>query len=432
MTDADGRCRRAVGRVLPLREWARLGAQSPEGHLETDYLARGATEDEARAASARCRSATCKALLDALIAERMAARRRAAGGTRCATKAPTGDATRDANRRRRATASSLSGTGGVWQVRTDDGETVEASLRGRLKKSNSGKRADGSLRRDTISAAAEHAQARGRRRRACSSRATRGDAWAIAEILPRRSQLARRAPGGGQGERIVAANVDQVVVMFAAAKPEPHPRMLDRFLVIAEGNDLAARIIINKVDLVGEDAARARFDDYERAGYPVHYTSVKAGVGLEALRDALDGRRSVLTGPSGVGKSSLLNALFPGANLRVGAISESVNKGRHTTVGALMLPLPGDAMAATSSTRRGCARSDSGPCRSNSSIECFPEMRALQRRVPVRATAATSPSRTVPCEPRFASGGISAQRYDSYLQAARGDPERAVGRRESS
>src|SRR5262249_22510694 len=136
-----------------------------------------------------------------------------------------------------------------------------------------------------------------------------GGAWAIAEILPRRSALARRAPGGGQGERIVAANVDQVVVMFAAANPEPHPRMLDRFLVIAEGNGLTARIVINKVDLVGEASARERFHVYEDVGYPVHYTSVKSAIGLDAARDALSGRRSAVTGPSGVGKSSLLNAL---------------------------------------------------------------------------------------------------------------------------
>src|SRR6059058_5431352 len=233
----------------------------------------------------------------------------------------------------------LGGTGGVWQVRTDGGETVDAALRGRLKKSNSGKRADGSLRRDTVAAAAEtlklavgddvHLE-----------RGDRDDAWAIAEILPRRSRLARRAPGGGQGERIVAANVDQVVVVFAAANPEPHPRMLDRFLVIAEANDLAARIVINKVELVGGvDAARERWVDYERAGYPVHYTSVKRGEGLEALHAVLAGKVSVLTGPSGVGKSSLLNAMFPGLDLRVGEISESVNKGRHTTVGATMIPL---------------------------------------------------------------------------------------------
>ena len=167
-------------------------------------------------------------------------------------------------------------------------------------------------------------------------------AWAIAEILPRRSRLARRAPGGGQGERIVAANVDQVVVVFAAANPEPHPRMLDRFLVIAEANELAARIVINKVELVGRRRRGARaLVDYERAGYPVHYTSVKRDGGLDALHDALAGVVSVLTGPSGVGKSSLLNAMFPGLDLRVGEISESVNKGRHTTVGGYLHPLPG-------------------------------------------------------------------------------------------
>ena len=145
-------------------------------------------------------------------------------------------------------------------MRRDDGSVVEASLRGRLKKSNAGQRADGSLRRDTIAVRRRDAQARRRRRVRPRAATTRGSAWAIAEILPRRSRLARRAPGGGQGERVVAANVDQVVVVFAAANPEPHPRMLDRFLVIAEANELAARIVINKVELVGgADAARARW-----------------------------------------------------------------------------------------------------------------------------------------------------------------------------
>jgi ribosome biogenesis GTPase len=234
----------------------------------------------------------------------------------------------------------LSGTGGIWRVRRDDGEVVEASLRGRVKKSNSGRRTDGSLRRDTISSAADTLKL------AIGDRVLleQGDsgAAAIAEILPRRSRLARRAPGGGHGERVVAANVDQVVVVFAAANPEPHPRMLDRFLVIAEANQLTARIVINKVELVGGAAeARKRWIDYERAGYAVHYTSVKQREGLDALHDALAGQVSVLTGPSGVGKSSLLNAMFPGLDLRVGEISESVNKGRHTTVGGYLHPLPG-------------------------------------------------------------------------------------------
>jgi ribosome biogenesis GTPase / thiamine phosphate phosphatase len=307
----------------------------------------------------------------------------------------------------------VSGTGGVWQIRTDDGATIDASMRGRLKKSNSGKRADGSLRRDTVLAAAktlkltvgDDVQL---------ERESSADHWAIAEILPRRSQLARRTPGGGQGERVVAANVDQVVVMFAAAKPEPHPRMLDRFLVIAEGNDLPARIIINKIDLVGESAAHARFDPYERAGYPVHYTAVKSGTGLEAARAMLAGRRSVLTGPSGVGKSSLLNALFPGANLRVGAISESVNKGQHTTVGALMLPLPGTEGGYVIDTP-GLREVGMWALSAEQLDRCFPEIRAVRDQC---RFADCSHIVEPDCAVRAAvrDGAITAERYDSYLK----------------
>jgi ribosome biogenesis GTPase / thiamine phosphate phosphatase len=233
----------------------------------------------------------------------------------------------------------LGGTGGVWRVRTTTGEDVEASLRGRLKKADYGRREGGAMRRDTVEAA-DRVLKLAVGDRVVLERDERDGAWAITEILPRTSRLARRAPGGGHGERIVAANVDQVVVVFAAAKPEPHPRMLDRFLVIAEANDLAARIVINKVELVGEEVVRQRFAAYERAGYALHLTSAKAGIGMQLLHDTLAGRVSVLTGPSGVGKSSLVNALFPGVDLRVGEISESVNKGRHTTVGSHAHPLP--------------------------------------------------------------------------------------------
>jgi ribosome biogenesis GTPase len=215
----------------------------------------------------------------------------------------------------------LSGTGGVWQVRTDDGETLELPMRGRLKK------LDDSLKLTVGDAVT-------------IERGSNDDSWAIGEIHPRKSQLARRMPGGGHGERIVAANVDQVIIVFAAAKPEPHVRMLDRFLVIAEGNSLDARIVINKIDLVDEAETRERFSDYSAAGYPMHFTSFKKRIGLDELHDALAQRTSVLSGPSGVGKSSLLNGMYPGLNLRVGEISESVNKGRHTTVGGLMHPLP--------------------------------------------------------------------------------------------
>ena len=214
----------------------------------------------------------------------------------------------------------LRGTGGVWVVRATGGEVYDAVLRGRLKQDHALKLAVG----DDVLVAPDAG----------------GGRWTIEDILPRRSVLARRAPGGRHGERIVAANIDQVLVVFAAAKPEPHRRMIDRFLVIAEASELAPRIVVNKADLIDPAEVRELASDYERAGYPVHLTSARVGSGLEPLHDALTGRTTVVTGPSGVGKSSLLNALYPGLNLRVGAISSSVNKGRHTTVGAFSHPLP--------------------------------------------------------------------------------------------
>src|SRR5688572_12777243 len=160
----------------------------------------------------------------------------------------------------------LSGTGGVWRVLGADGATYDCALRGRLKQ--------GGLKL----AVGDDVEL---------ERAERGEGLMIGEIVPRRSKLARRTPGGGHGERIVVANVDQVVVVFALVKPTPHPRMLDRFLVIAEANALAARVVVNKVDLASEAEATKVFADYPAAGYPVHYTSTKAGGhGLEALHAA--------------------------------------------------------------------------------------------------------------------------------------------------
>lgn len=223
----------------------------------------------------------------------------------------------------------VQGTGGVWDVRLASGSVASASLRGRLKH-----------------------EARGALKLAVGDKVTltweNGEpgAWFITDIHERFSKLARRAPGGARGERIVVANLDQVLVVFAAARPEPHPRMLDRFLVIAEANGLHARIVVNKCDLVSREQAHALFAEHAAAGYPVHYTSIQTGEGLAELHDALAGRSSALSGPSGVGKSSLMNRLFPGLDLRTAAVSDSVNKGRHTTVGAVLHPLPGGGFLA--------------------------------------------------------------------------------------
>jgi ribosome biogenesis GTPase / thiamine phosphate phosphatase len=308
------------------------------------------------------------------------------------------------------------GTGGVWRVRTPDGAEHEVSLRGRLKKTDTGRRADGTIRRDTVEASRDRLKlAVGDRVRL--ERDARGHTLAIAEILPRTSRLARRAPGGGRGERVVAANVDQVVVVFAAANPEPHPRMLDRFLVIAEANGLPARVVVNKVDLVGLEVAHARFTDYPRAGYPVHFTSAKRGDGIEVLRRTLGGRTSVLAGPSGTGKSSLINALYPELDLRVGEISASVNKGRHTTVGASLHALPGPAGGFVVDTP-GLREVGMWELPVERLDLCFPEIRVHRE----QCRFADCRHEVEPaCEVRAAvdRGEVGVQRYESYLKLSR-------------
>jgi ribosome biogenesis GTPase len=202
------------------------------------------------------------------------------------------------------------------------------------------------------------------------------------------------------------------MIVFAAAKPEPHLRMLDRFLVIAEGNALDARIVINKIDLVDEAETREKFSDYMKAGYAMNFTSVKERIGLEKLHDALAGRTSVLSGPSGVGKSSLLNGMYPGLNLRVGEISESVNKGRHTTVGALMHPLPDAGFVVDTP---GLREVGMWGMPSEDLDSCFPEFRPFLDNCRFGdCTHIAEPDCGV--RDAVASGLVSAVRYDSYVK----------------
>lgn len=306
----------------------------------------------------------------------------------------------------------LRGTGGIWRVHGDDGVTREATLRGRLKKEDPA----GEVVKLAVGDEVE------------LDRDEPGSGWSIARILPRRTKLARRSPSGAWGERIVAANVDQVVVVFAAAEPEPHPRMLDRFLVIAAANELPARIVVNKADLASEPALRARFGDYARAGYPLHLTSVKRGLGLDALRAALVGGAgthcvSALTGPSGVGKSSLLNALFPGLDLRVGEISRSVMKGRHTTVGADLHPLGDGAFVIDTPGLREVGVWGLEP---GELAGCFLELRPYLGECRFGDCA----HRGEPgCAVRDAveRGEVSAARYESYLKLRAELEEQAPG-----
>lgn len=168
----------------------------------------------------------------------------------------------------------------------------------------------------------------------------------IFERLPRTSRLARRAAAASASrhaaEQVIAANVDQVVAVFAAALPAPKWNLLDRYLAAAESSELPAIICITKADLdPGEPQLEAELELYRRIGYRVVVTSAVAGTGLDDLRSALIGRLSVLLGKSGVGKTSLLNALQPGLGLRVNAVSAATKKGRHTTTALEMFTLEG-------------------------------------------------------------------------------------------
>jgi ribosome biogenesis GTPase len=156
----------------------------------------------------------------------------------------------------------------------------------------------------------------------------------IESVLPRTTLLRRRMPGKVRGVRLVAANVDQVVVVGAARQPDWDPFLMDRFTAVAEVNHTGVVIVINKCDLVEDPTPLA--DPYRGAGYAVLLTSVRQERGLETLRAHLVGTISLVTGPPGVGKSSLLNALQPGLQLRTRAVGHKSRAGRHTTVSADM------------------------------------------------------------------------------------------------
>ena len=157
----------------------------------------------------------------------------------------------------------------------------------------------------------------------------------IVEILPRISRLSRPAPVPGQRvfEQVIVSNADQVIPIFSTASPTPKWGLLDRYLVAAEAAGLPALIVITKLDLAWKNPQLEEdLEVYRRIGYPMQMVSSATGEGLEELKSLLQGKTSVLVGKSGVGKTSLLNAIQPGLGLRVKAVSSGeIGKGRHTT-----------------------------------------------------------------------------------------------------
>ena len=165
----------------------------------------------------------------------------------------------------------------------------------------------------------------------------------IVEVLPRESKLSRPAPVPGQRvfEQVIVANADLVVPVFSLASPTPKWGLLDRYLVSAEAANIPALIVINKLDLAWKNPGfEEEIEIYRRIGYPVLSVSALTSEGVEELRQALQGKQSVLVGKSGVGKTSLLNAIQPGLGLRVKAVGQGeIGKGRHTTTHLEMFDL---------------------------------------------------------------------------------------------
>ena len=223
---------------------------------------------------------------------------------------------------RKFTATVVRATGSWYDV-LHDGETVRCRIRGRL-------RLKGVRSTNPVVVGDEVA---------CE--ADEGGDYVIADILPRRNYVIRRASNLSKESHIIAANVDQALLMASLRSPETPTEFVDRFLVTCEAYKVPVTIRLSKLDLQDAEAVAEFRAVYEGAGYRVLEVSVREGRGVEEVRELLAGRTTLVSGNSGVGKSTLIQAIDPSLDIRTGEISESHHKGRHTTTFSTMYPLAG-------------------------------------------------------------------------------------------
>lgn len=242
------------------------------------------------------------------------------------------------------------------------------------------------------------------------------DGSGVIENVEERKQAIVRLDPRPQGvyQQVLLANADQAVFVFACANPNPKLRMLDRFLVITEKQKIPAVIIANKIDLV--ENAKELFRVYESIGYRVIYTSTKTGVGVDELKTQLQNKVSALAGPSGVGKSSLLNEIQHGLGLAVNEISTAMKKGRHTTVTRQMFALDGGGYVADTPGWKSLALWDT---EAEEMDAYFPDLRDL---VPHCQFSDCSHKHEPGCAVLAAlkAGTVHPERYESYLRLRAG------------
>jgi ribosome biogenesis GTPase len=293
--------------------------------------------------------------------------------------------------------------GGSYTLLFDGGRQAEATLRGRLKQSVVG--GDKVVIGDRVEA--------------CEAD---GGAVTIEALLPRRSTMIRRGAGGRKA-KVLAANLDRVFVVVAV-EPTPRAETIDRLLVVAEANDVPAVLVLNKIDLPGAEAVAAPIvERYRALGYPVLEVSAKRDLGLASLSSLLCQGTSAFMGPSGVGKSTLLNVIEPGLQLRTGELSGKARSGRHTTVSSRLIQLGcGGAVADTPGfSDIGLWEMDPGEL-----DRCFPEMRDLREACRFSGCA-HGKERDCAVLEAVGEGRIARERYDSYV-ALRREAEEARSR----
>ena len=221
----------------------------------------------------------------------------------------------------------IKNTGSWVTVRLDDGNTVNCKMRGVLRLKG--------LRCTNPVAVGDRVQVEDKG----------GDAPVVGDIEPRRNYIIRRSSNLSKEFQIIAANLDQAVLVATLTNPETSTTFIDRFLATADAYQVPAVLAFNKIDLLDTDEWRSRLDElrtmYENIGYPVITMSAATGEGADALRAQLAGKMSLLSGNSGVGKSSIINLLVPDAHVRVGDVSHTHHKGMHTTTFSELLDLPG-------------------------------------------------------------------------------------------